>query len=101
MGSVIGPPLAKALIKKLGATGVAIQGVDYTASIASNALMGSAGGPVMASLAKKALAQCPNVRVSHGKNRLWLHYLLTTILRCRPRSHSVDTLRVVALPTML
>lgn len=43
MGSSVGPSLAKALISALGNDGVAIQGVDYTASIASNVKMGSEG----------------------------------------------------------
>lgn len=34
MGESVGPALAKELIKTLGADKVAIQGVDYTASIA-------------------------------------------------------------------
>nr|OQO25372.1 hypothetical protein B0A51_08113 [Rachicladosporium sp. CCFEE 5018] len=64
MGSSVGPALAKALISQLGASGVAIQGVDYEATIASNANMGSGGGPVMASLAKQALSQCPNTKIA-------------------------------------
>ena len=33
MGSTVGPALAKELIRRLGNTGVAIQGVDYAATI--------------------------------------------------------------------
>ncbi|KAK5136775.1 hypothetical protein LTR08_002071 [Meristemomyces frigidus] len=64
MGSSVGPALAKELISQLGASGVAIQGVDYTASIESNVYMGSKGGPVMATLAEKALANCPNTKIA-------------------------------------
>lgn len=44
MGSTVGPALAKALISSLGESGVAIQGVDYEASIESNISMGKEGG---------------------------------------------------------
>ncbi|KAK6397659.1 hypothetical protein LTR65_004907 [Meristemomyces frigidus] len=44
--------------------GVAIQGVDYTASIASNIDMGSKGGPVMAQLVATALKNCPNTKIA-------------------------------------
>lgn len=47
MGSSVGPSLAKALISALGNDGVAIQGVDYTASIASNVKMGSEGEAIV------------------------------------------------------
>jgi len=45
MGSSVGPALAKALISSQGASGVAIQGVDYTATIESNIDQGRTGGP--------------------------------------------------------
>ncbi|KAM0699004.1 hypothetical protein Q7P36_001049 [Cladosporium allicinum] len=63
-GSSVGPSLASALEKSLGADGVAVQGVDYTASIASNAQMGSGGGPVMAELVKQAKANCPDTKIA-------------------------------------
>lgn len=44
MGSTVGPALAKALISALGNDGVAIQGVEYPATIGSNISMGSEGG---------------------------------------------------------
>ncbi|KAK0313951.1 hypothetical protein LTR91_011582 [Friedmanniomyces endolithicus] len=64
MGSSVGPALAKALISSQGASGVAIQGVDYTATIESNIDQGRAGGPVMAALAQKALKNCPNTKIA-------------------------------------
>ena len=64
MGSTVGPALAKALIKTQGASGVAVQGVDYTATIASNAQMGAGGGPVMAALVQKALKNCPDTKIA-------------------------------------
>lgn len=63
MGNSVGPALAKSLIKSLNGN-VAIQGVDYTASIASNAELGAGGGPVMAQLAKTALQQCPSTKIA-------------------------------------
>lgn len=42
LGESVGPSVAKKLGNK-----AAIQGVDYTASIASNVEMGAGGGPVM------------------------------------------------------
>lgn len=41
MGSSVGPALAKELISQLGSDGVAIQGVDYSATIESNISMGA------------------------------------------------------------
>jgi len=47
MGETVGPALAKQLISDLGADKVAIQGVDYPATIESNISLGSEGGPTM------------------------------------------------------
>lgn len=66
MGESVGPAVAKKLISLLGKNGVAIQGVKYTASIASNVEMGSAGGPVMAQLAEQAVKQCPSTKIALG-----------------------------------
>jgi len=63
MGSSVGPALAKQLISQLGNSGVAIQGVEYPATIESNISMGSEGGPEMAQLAEKALQNCPNTKI--------------------------------------
>ncbi|KXL48981.1 carbohydrate esterase family 5 protein, partial [Acidomyces richmondensis BFW] len=66
MGETVGPALAKQLISDLGADKVAIQGVDYPATIESNISLGSEGGPTMAQLAEKALKQCPNTKIALG-----------------------------------
>lgn len=64
MGSSVGPALAKALIQEFGAENVAVQGVDdYSATIESNASMGSDGGPSMAKLGQQAISQCPNTKL--------------------------------------
>ena len=64
MGSSVGPALAKSLISSVGSSGIAIQGVDYPATIESNISMGSEGGPELAKLAQQALKQCPNTKVA-------------------------------------
>ncbi|OTA33236.1 hypothetical protein BTJ68_06143 [Hortaea werneckii EXF-2000] len=64
MGSTVGPALAKALISALGSDGVAIQGVEYPATIESNISMGSEGGPEMAKLAQQALSNCPDTKIA-------------------------------------
>ncbi|OQD64913.1 hypothetical protein PENPOL_c007G10793 [Penicillium polonicum] len=65
MGSVIGPPLAKQL-NSLTGDKVTVQGVDYPADAAGNAMMGASGGPTMAKLVKQALSQCPKTKVLLG-----------------------------------
>jgi len=65
-GSSVGPSIAKFLTSSLGADGVAIQGVDYEATIASNVQMGRAGGPVMAKLVKQAKEKCPDTKIALG-----------------------------------
>ncbi|KAG7006472.1 cutinase [Physcia stellaris] len=63
IGSVIGPPLLKALQAKVGAAKVAFQGVPYPASAAGNANGGGNGGALMTSLVQQALQQCPDTKV--------------------------------------
>lgn len=63
IGSVVGPPLFKALISALGSSKVALQGVTYPASAAGNANQGGDGGPTMKSLAQQALANCPTTKI--------------------------------------
>ncbi|CRL29874.1 Cutinase [Penicillium camemberti] len=65
MGTVIGPPLAEQL-NTLTGDKVTVQGVDYPADAAGNAVMGAAGGPAMAKLVKQALSQCPKTKVLLG-----------------------------------
>ncbi|KAJ5170389.1 uncharacterized protein N7500_003172 [Penicillium coprophilum] len=45
---------------------VAIQGVNYPADAAGNALMGASGGPAMAKLVEQALSQCPKTKILLG-----------------------------------
>ena len=48
----------------LGNDGVAIQGVDYSATIESNLSGGSDGGPELAKLANRALQNCPATKIA-------------------------------------
>ncbi|KAK1816898.1 hypothetical protein LTR12_008737 [Friedmanniomyces endolithicus] len=82
MGSSVGPALAKALISSQGASGVAIQGVSYTATIESNIDQGRAGGPVMAQLAQKALKNCPNTKIAlsgYSQGAMVVHVAASTL----------------------
>ncbi|GAB7329180.1 hypothetical protein MBLNU13_g01000t1 [Cladosporium sp. NU13] len=77
MRSSVGPALVKQLIASLGASKISVQGVDYTATIQSNALRGSVGGKVMAKLAKDQLARCENTKVAIAGYPQWamvVHY---------------------------
>lgn len=77
MGSSVGPALANQLIKSLGRDRVSVQGVDYTASVASNALRGSEGGKVMAQLANAQAQRCPNSKIAisgYSQGAMVVHY---------------------------
>jgi len=64
MGIIVGPPFADALISDLGADRVAVQGVDYPASIAGFLEGGDpTGSQTTASLVERAEAQCPDTKV--------------------------------------
>ncbi|KAG0153150.1 hypothetical protein PDIDSM_5000 [Penicillium digitatum] len=65
MGSVVGPPLAQQL-NSLTGDKVTVQGVDYPADVAGNALLGASGGPAMAKLVGQALSQCPQTKILLG-----------------------------------
>jgi cutinase len=66
MGEVVGPPLASQMQTAFGT--VAVQGVDYPASV-DGAVTGAEspatamGSLVMANLTNMALAACPNTKV--------------------------------------
>lgn len=99
MGSTVGPALAKQLISTLGASQVAVQGVDYPATIEvshaatsktskhradykqSNVSLGSEGGPTMASLAEKAIKACPSTKIvlsGYSQGGLVIHYAVAS-----------------------
>lgn len=64
MGSVAGPPFAQALATKVGASSLAVQGVEYPADIPGFLAGGDAtGSQTMADLTTQAVTQCPNASV--------------------------------------
>ena len=82
IGSIIGPQLKKALISKLGANGIAFQGVPYPANAAvsyralirwrsitllttlkGNTSGGGTGPGLMQQLAEQAKRQCPDTKI--------------------------------------
>lgn len=64
MGSIVGPPFAGALVDSLGDSQVAVQGVDYAASIAGFLEGGDpAGTATLAGLISQAITQCPNTKI--------------------------------------
>ncbi|KAM0199819.1 hypothetical protein ACHAPI_002914 [Fusarium lateritium] len=64
VGSAAGPPFFAALSKQLGDDKVAVQGVDYAASVGGIMQMGdTAGTAKMASLVEQAATKCPNTKI--------------------------------------
>ena len=64
VGSLAGPPFFNALDLEVGASNVAVQGVDYPATIAGYLEGGDKGGAAtLAALAEQAATQCPNTQI--------------------------------------
>jgi cutinase len=68
MGSIVGPPLADAMIALMGADQVAVQGVTYPANVAgaisgAQNPKGAQGAKTMANLAQQVAANCPDSKV--------------------------------------
>lgn len=64
VGSLAGPPFFSALNSALGANNVAVQGVNYAASVAGYLEGGDpAGASTMASLAAQAASKCPSTQI--------------------------------------
>jgi cutinase len=63
VGSVVGPPFFNALKRKLGCDRVAVQGVDYAASVIGNMSGGLDGGPEMARMVEQALERCSDTKI--------------------------------------
>ena len=64
VGSLAGPPFFNALADLIGTQYVAVQGVDYAASIAGYLEGGDpAGAATMASLIDQAVSQCPSTQI--------------------------------------
>jgi cutinase len=64
VGESTGPPFFQAIANLIGATNLAVQGVDYPASILGFLQGGDGpGSTTMASLVQRAFSQCPNTKV--------------------------------------
>ena len=64
VGSITGPPFFNALDDLVGAGNVAVQGVDYPATISGYLEGGDAGGAATtASLLEQAASQCPDTQI--------------------------------------
>jgi cutinase len=69
MGGTVGPATARALRSELGASTVAVQGVDYDARVGTNALPGGtsrASATLMRDLLTDAASQCPDSIIVTG-----------------------------------
>ncbi|KAL1595867.1 hypothetical protein SLS60_009557 [Paraconiothyrium brasiliense] len=67
MGTLVGPPLAQALGKAVGADNIAVQGVDYAASVEGFLAGGDAdGSKTMAGLVAMARSNCGNTSLILG-----------------------------------
>ncbi|KAF5598419.1 cutinase precursor [Fusarium pseudocircinatum] len=64
VGTAAGPPFFQALAQQLGSDKLAVQGVEYAASVGGIMQMGDqAGSQKMASLVKEAYQKCPKTKV--------------------------------------
>ncbi|KAF9771917.1 hypothetical protein IL306_010386 [Fusarium sp. DS 682] len=64
VGTAAGPPFFQALAEQIGSDKLAVQGVDYAASVGGIMQMGDkAGSEKMASLVKQAYEKCPKTKV--------------------------------------
>lgn len=64
VGELAGPPFFQALVTDIGASNVAVQGVDYSASIVGFLEGGDpTGSALMASLVGEAQSKCPNTKL--------------------------------------
>jgi cutinase len=64
VGTVTGPPFFAALANVVGTDNIAVQGVDYPASVQGFLAGGDANGStLMAQLVSQATSQCPNSKV--------------------------------------
>jgi len=84
VGTLTGPPFFTALAQVVGASNLAVQGVDYPADIPGFLAGGDAtGSTTMAQLVTQAMTQCPNTKVVISGYRYgylyvsWNHRLIT------------------------
>jgi cutinase len=64
MGTTLGPPFVEAIGALVGVDNIAVQGVNYPASILGFLEGGDAdGSALMANLTTQAMTQCPKTKV--------------------------------------
>ena len=64
VGSIVGPPFFDHLDQLIGADNIAVQGVDYPATIAGYLIGGDPGGAqTTADLLNQAASNCPNTQI--------------------------------------
>ena len=96
VGTLVGPPFFSALATDIGASNLAVQGVDYAADIVGFLEGGDpAGSQTMADLVNQAFTQCPSTKVVMSGYR----YAIPLI---RKSGYSADfgTVKEVNLSTM-
>ena len=77
VGSLAGPPFFNALGAIIGFSNIAVQGVDYGATIAEYLEGGDpAGAATLASLTNQAVSQCPNTQIILSGYRCVSHTLV-------------------------
>lgn len=92
LGTVVGPGLAAAVQSGEGASNVAIQGVDYSASVGGNvaeALGGGDGTTAMVADVNAVLAKCPNTSIvltGYSQGGMVVHNTLTQIGAAKAKS---------------
>ena len=78
VGLFAGPPFFDALEADLAASNVAVQGVDYGATIAGYLAGGDpAGAATLASLTNEAASKCPSTQIVLSGYRFVAHILVT------------------------
>ncbi|KAK4963525.1 hypothetical protein LTR10_001154 [Elasticomyces elasticus] len=64
VGTLVGPPFFQAVANKVGASKVAVQGVNYAADVAGFEVGGDpTGSALLASLVGQAQSRCPNTKL--------------------------------------
>jgi hypothetical protein len=77
VGSLAGPPWFEAVANDIGAENLAVQGIDYPASIVGFLEGGDAdGSTLLANLSQQAQAKCPDTKLVLGGYRRVLEFQL-------------------------
>jgi hypothetical protein len=85
VGSLAGPPFFNALTDMIGASNVAVQGVNYGATIIGYLEGGDpAGASTMAALINQAVSQCPSTQIVISGYRYAIPHLYVITANPRP-----------------